>query len=223
MSALSGDWEAALSPEFAKPYYKTLYEFVRGEYRSHEVYPPSADIFNAFHYTPLHSVKCVILGQDPYHEPMQAQGLCFSVRPGVAIPASLQNIYKELHEDIGVEIPTTGSLVPWTRQGVLLLNTILTVRAHAAMSHAGHGWETFTDAAIAALEQEDRPIVYLLWGRPAAAKAGLVTNPLHKVFMSAHPSPLSAYKGFFGSRPFSAANAFLAKQGVEPIDWRIDG
>ena len=221
MAAITGEWAAALKPEFSKPYYRTLYEKVREEYRTHTVYPPSGDILNAFAFTPLEKVKVVILGQDPYHEPGQANGLCFSVHKGIEIPPSLVNIYQELHDDLGLRIPDNGDLTPWAKQGVLLLNTVLTVRAHVANSHRDIGWETFTDAAIKALEREDRPIVYILWGRPAQAKEALITNPKHLVIRSPHPSPLSAYRGFFGSRPFSRANAYLVSHGIEPVDWQI--
>ncbi len=221
MAAIAGDWLAPLSPEFKKPYYAALSRKVREAYSAGPVYPPADEIFRAFELTPLGSVKVVILGQDPYHGPGQAQGLCFSVRKGVEIPPSLVNIYQELHDDLGLRIPDNGDLTPWAKQGVLLLNTVLTVRAHAANSHRDIGWETFTDAAIKALEREDRPIVYILWGRPAQAKEALITNPKHLVIRSPHPSPLSAYRGFFGSRPFSRANAYLASHGIEPVDWQI--
>ncbi|MBQ6550937.1 MAG: uracil-DNA glycosylase [Lachnospiraceae bacterium] len=221
MAAISGDWEAALKPEFGKPYYRELYQKIREEYRTHTVYPPAGEIFTAFHLTPLHEVKVVILGQDPYHEPGQAEGLSFSVKKGIELPPSLVNIYQELHDDLGVPIPNHGSLRSWAEQGVLLLNTLLTVRAHAAFSHRGIGWEEFTDAAIRALDKEARPIVFILWGRPAQAKKALIHAPERLVIESPHPSPLSAYRGFFGSRPFSRANAFLVEHGETPIDWEI--
>ena len=186
------------------------------------IYPPSEDLFSAFEATPLEKVKVVILGQDPYHEPGQAHGMCFSVRPGVEIPPSLQNIYQELHDDLGCDIPDNGYLMKWAGQGVFLLNTVLTVRAHQAGSHRGIGWEEFTDAAIRALNAEDRPIVFLLWGRPAQQKMPLLDNPKHLILTAPHPSPLSAYRGFFGCRHFSRANAFLAANGLEPIDWQIE-
>ena len=222
MAAISGEWYDALKGEFSKPYYASLYRTVKEEYTKYNVYPPSGEIFNAFHFTPLPKVKAVILGQDPYHEPGQANGLCFSVSPGIEIPPSLQNIYKELHTDLGLRIPRSGDLTKWAKQGVLLLNTVLTVRAHAANSHRGIGWEAFTDAAIRVIEKEDRPIVYILWGRPAGMKRELITNPKHLVLMSPHPSPLSASRGFFGSRPFSKTNAYLTQNGVSPIDWQIE-
>ena len=222
MPAISGEWLEALRPEFAQPYYAALYKKIVEEYRTYKVFPPSNDIFNAFHLTPLSEVKVVILGQDPYHEPGQAHGLSFSVKGDVAIPPSLVNIYKELSDDLGCYIPDNGDLTKWAEQGVLLLNTLLTVRAHAAFSHKGIGWEKFTDAAIRAVASQDRPIVYLLWGRPAQEKRALITNPKHLVIASPHPSPLSAHRGFFGSRPFSKANRYLAENGLEPIDWQIE-
>ena len=221
MAAITGEWAAALKPEFSKPYYRTLYEKVREEYRTHTVYPPSGDILNAFAFTPLEKVKVVILGQDPYHEPGQANGLCFSVHKGIEIPPSLVNIYQELHDDLGLKIPNNGDLTKWAKQGVLLLNTVLTVRAHQANSHRNHGWEQFTDAIIQAVETQDRPIVYMLWGTPAQTKAVMVTNPLHLVLRAPHPSPLSAYRGFFGCRHFSQCNAFLEAHGETPIDWQL--
>ena len=221
MAAISNDWLEPLKPEFGKPYYASLYKKVLSEYRTETVYPPANDIFKAFELTPLHKVKAVILGQDPYHEPGQAQGLCFSVNPGIDIPPSLQNIYKELHDDLGCRIPNNGSLVKWAQQGVLLLNTLLTVRAHQAFSHKGKGWEEFTDAAIKAVAAQDRPIVFILWGSAARAKKAFITNPKHLVIESAHPSPLSAYRGFFGSKPFSKCNDFLISNGISPIDWQI--
>ncbi len=222
MAMIDNDWLPVLEPEFRKPYYAQLYRFVRQEYHEHVVYPPSEDIFNAFHLTPLHEVKVLILGQDPYHGEHQAHGLCFSVEESQPeIPPSLVNIYKELHDDLGCKIPNNGCLTKWADQGVLLLNTVLTVRAHQANSHQGRGWEQFTDAVIRAVNEQDRPIVYLLWGRPAQSKIPMLTNPKHLVLTAPHPSPLSAYRGFFGCRHFSKANAFLSEHGVEPIDWQI--
>ncbi len=221
MAAISNDWLEPLSEEFKKPYYKTLYEKVVQEYSNVPVFPPSDDIFNAFNYTPLSKVKCVIIGQDPYHNVGQAHGLCFSVKPDVAIPPSLVNIYKELHDDIGCEIPNNGYLKKWADQGVLMLNAVLTVRAHQANSHQGIGWEKFTDAAIRILNEQDRPIVYLLWGAPAQKKAAQVNNPKHLLLKAPHPSPLSAYRGFFGCKHFSKANKFLIENGLEPIDWQV--
>ena len=222
MPAISGDWEKALQGEFRKPYYRKLFETVGREYRTAAVYPPADDIFNAFHLTPLPEVKVVILGQDPYHEPGQAHGLSFSVMPGVEIPPSLVNIYQELHDDLGCKIPNNGCLTKWARQGVLLLNTVLTVRAHRAFSHKDIGWQEFTDAAIRVLAGQDRPLVFILWGRPAQQKASMITNPRHLILKSPHPSPLSAYRGFFGSRPFSKTNAYLEANGLKPIDWQIE-
>ena len=222
MAQINNDWRDALKGEFSKQYYKKLYETVCDEYKIHTVFPVPDDIFNAFHLTPLEKVKVVIIGQDPYHEPGQAHGLCFSVKPGVDIPPSLENIYKELQDDLGCYIPNNGYLVKWAGQGVLMLNTVLTVRAHAANSHRGQGWEQFTDAAIRALNEQDRPIVFILWGRPAQTKKAMLNNPHHLILEAAHPSPLSAYRGFFGSKPFSKTNAFLQAHGVEPIDWQIE-
>ena len=221
MAAIENDWLSPLSAEFKKPYYKTLYDTLKKEYHSHTIYPPADDIFNAFHHTPLAHVKAVVIGQDPYHEPGQAHGLCFSVQKGVDIPPSLRNIYQELHNDIGFIIPDHGDLTKWADEGVLLLNNVLTVRAHAAASHAGIGWEQFTDAVIQILNEQDRPIVFLLWGKPAQTKAAGLNNPRHLILKAPHPSPLSAYRGFFGCRHFSQANTFLKQNGVEPIDWQI--
>ncbi len=217
--AITGEWEKALHPEFKKPYYAQLYKKVLNAYRTETVYPPSTDIFNAFAFTPLEHVKVVILGQDPYHEPGQANGLCFSVHKGVRIPPSLVNIYKEMSSDLGCPAPENGDLTGWARQGVLLLNTVLTVRAHAANSHRGIGWEEFTDAAIRVLADQDRPLVFILWGTPARRKKALIHNPKHLIIESPHPSPLSASGGFFGSRPFSKTNDYLVRCGLTPIDW----
>jgi len=221
VSGIQNDWLDAIGGEFHKPYYKELYEFVKHEYNTTTVYPPADDLFNAFHFTPLSKVKVVIIGQDPYHGENQAHGLCFSVQPQVAIPPSLVNIYKELHDDIGCEIPNNGYLKKWADQGVLMLNTVLTVRAHQAGSHQKHGWEQFTDAVIQAVNAQDRPIVFILWGRPAQMKKRMLTNPKHLILEAPHPSPLSVYRGFFGSKPFSKTNTFLVEHGVEPIDWQI--
>lgn len=222
MSKITGDWDEALRPEYSKPYYRDLYYKVVDEYKKYQVYPPSDDIFNAFHLTPLKKVKCVILGQDPYHEPGQAHGLSFSVKKGVRIPPSLQNIYKELHDELGCYIPDNGDLTKWAEQGVLLLNAVLTVRAHQAASHAKIGWEQFTDAAISAVNKEDRPIVFMLWGGFAKSKQAMLDNPKHLVLTSVHPSPLSAYNGFFGCGHFKKCNEFLTANGIEPIDWQIE-
>ena len=222
MAAIANDWLEPLKPEFSKPYYKKLYQTVNEEYRTHQIFPPADDIFNAFALTPLHEVKVVILGQDPYHGEGQAHGLCFPVKPDVEIPPSLVNIYKELQDDCGCEIPNNGYLTKWAKQGVLLLNTVLTVRAHQANSHRGIGWEEFTDAAIRVLNEQDRPMVFILWGRPAQMKKSMLTNPNHLIIESPHPSPLSAYRGFFGSRPFSRTNKYLKEHGLKEIDWQIE-
>lgn len=222
MAAIQNDWLEVLQEEFKKPYYKKLFQTVNTEYHTHQIFPPSEDIFNAFHLTPFHEVKVVILGQDPYHGDGQAHGLCFSVKPDVAIPPSLVNIYQELHDDLGCKIPNHGYLTKWAKQGVLMLNTVLTVRAHQANSHRGIGWEEFTDAAIEALNREDRPMVFILWGRPAQMKKRMLTNPMHLILEAPHPSPLSSYRGFFGSKPFSQTNQFLKEHGIEPIDWQIE-
>lgn len=222
MAAISNDWKEVLEPEFRKPYYRDLYKRIVEEYKTHQVFPPAEDLFTAFHLTPLSQVKVVILGQDPYHNDDQAHGLCFSVRKGIKVPPSLVNIYKELESDLGCRIPDHGYLVKWAEQGVLMLNTVLTVRAHEAFSHRGIGWEQFTDAAIRALNEVDRPIVFILWGRPAQQKKSMLNNPKHLILEAPHPSPLSASRGFFGSKPFSQTNAFLADHGIAPIDWQID-
>ncbi|MBQ6575443.1 MAG: uracil-DNA glycosylase [Lachnospiraceae bacterium] len=219
---IDNEWLAPLKQEFSKPYYAKLYRFVNDEYKRSVIFPPKQDVFRAYEMTPIDKVKVLILGQDPYHEPGQAHGLCFSVTPGTDIPPSLVNIYKELHDDIGCSIPNNGYLIKWAEQGVMLLNTVLTVRAHAANSHRGKGWEQFTDATIAALNKEDRPIVYMLWGRNAGEKASMLDNPKQLVLTAPHPSPLSAYKGFFGCRHFSKANDFLSANGITPIDWQIE-
>lgn len=223
MGMIQNDWLDYLQDEFKKDYYKELYTFVKSEYGKTVVYPPADDIFNAFHFTPLSRVKVLLLGQDPYHNENQAHGMSFSVLPSQPeIPPSLQNIYKELNEDCGCYIPNNGYLKKWADQGVLLLNTVLTVRAHQANSHQGQGWEKFTDAVINAVNAQDRPIVYLLWGRPAQSKIPMLTNPKHLILKAPHPSPLSAYRGFFGCKHFSQANEFLEANGVEPIDWQIE-
>lgn len=222
MSMIQNDWLEPLKPEFSKPYYAELFKFVKNEYSTRQIFPPADDIFNAFHLTPLHEVKVVILGQDPYHNDGQAHGLCFSVKPDVAIPPSLVNIYQELHDDLGCYIPNNGYLTKWAKQGVLMLNTVLTVRAHQANSHRGMGWEQFTDAAIRILNEQDRPLVFILWGSPAQKKAQMLNNPKHLILKAPHPSPLSAYRGFFGCRHFSQANRFLEEHGETPIDWQIE-
>ncbi len=223
MPPITNDWADALKPEYKKPYYRDLYNKINEEYASgRTIYPPADEIFNAFHLTPLSEVKCVIIGQDPYHGEGQAHGLCFSVRPQVDIPPSLVNIYKELNDDLGCYVPNNGYLVKWAKQGVLLLNSVLTVRAHQAFSHQGLGWEQFTDAVINILNEQDRPIVFLLWGKPAQQKAAKLNNSNHLILKAPHPSPLSAYRGFFGCKHFSMANEFLQEHGLEPIDWQIE-
>jgi len=223
MPKISNDWLPVIGAEFEKEYYLKLRQFLINEYRTRRIYPKADDIFNAFHLTPLNKVKVLILGQDPYHNEFQAHGLCFSVMPEQKdIPPSLQNIYKELHSDLGCYIPNTSYLQKWAEQGVLLLNTVLTVRAHQANSHKGLGWENFTDAVIKAINELDRPIVAILWGRPAQTKKELLTNPKHLILEAPHPSPLSASRGFFGCRHFSKTNEFLKTNGMEPIDWQIE-
>ena len=223
MAMLTGEWLEAMQDEFQKTYYKELYQFVKEEYDSTLVFPPADDIFNAMHFTPLNEVKVLLLGQDPYHNVNQAHGLSFSVLPSqTKLPPSLQNIYKELQEDLGCYIPNNGYLKKWADQGVLLLNTVLTVRAHQPNSHQGKGWEKFTDAIIRAVNEQDRPVVYLLWGKPAQSKIPMLDNPKHLILKAPHPSPLSAFRGFFGCKHFSQANAFLQEHGAEPIDWQIE-
>ena len=223
MAMIDNDWLDAIRPEFGKAYYKDLFEFVKDEYSKVVVYPPSDDIFNAFHFTPLSKVKVLILGQDPYHNVNQAHGLSFSVPLDQReIPPSLQNIYKELESDLGCSIPDNGYLKKWADQGVLMLNTVLTVRAHQPASHQGKGWEKFTDAVIEAVNAQQRPIVYMLWGKPAQKKSAMLTNPNHLVLQAPHPSPLSAFRGCVGCKHFSQANDFLSDNGVEPIDWQIE-
>lgn len=222
MGMIQNDWLEPLKPEFKKPYYEKLYAKVKEEYSTRLIFPPADDIFNAFEFTPLSEVKVVILGQDPYHGDGQAHGLCFSVKPDVDVPPSLVNIYKELQSDLGCYIPNHGYLEKWAKQGVLLLNTVLTVRAHQANSHRGIGWEEFTDAAIRVLNEQDRPIVFLLWGKPAQSKKSMLHNPKHLILTAPHPSPLSAHRGFFGCKHFSQTNEFLKEQGLTPIDWQIE-
>lgn len=221
MPILKNDWADHLEQEFSKEYYLRLRKFLIEEYRTRTIYPDMYDIFNALHYTPFSRVKAVILGQDPYHGPGQAHGLCFSVKPGVPAPPSLVNIFKEMRDDLGLLIPNHGCLVKWAEEGVLLLNTVLTVRAGQANSHRGMGWETFTDQVIEALNAKEEPVVFLLWGSHAQSKAALITNPRHHLIKSPHPSPLSAHRGFFGSRPFSRANRFLREAGIGEIDWQL--
>ncbi len=221
MVHIGNDWDELLKDEFQKEYYQKIRRILASEYQKYNIYPDMYDIFNALKYTPFSSVKAVIIGQDPYHEVGQAHGLSFSVKKGIALPPSLQNIYKELEDDLGIRAPAHGELVSWAKNGVLLLNATLTVREGMANSHQSIGWQIFTDHVISLLNTSEKPIAFLLWGAYARQKASLITNPAHCIFTSAHPSPLSAYRGFFGSRPFSKINAFLVKNGREPIDWTI--
>ncbi|WP_435008339.1 uracil-DNA glycosylase [Tundrisphaera lichenicola] len=217
---LPESWQAALADEFEKPYFLQLRSFLARERAEHKVFPPEEDVFNAFKLAPFEKVKVLILGQDPYHDDDQAHGLCFSVRPGIKTPPSLKNIFKELNADLGCKIPNNGNLVPWASQGILLLNAVLTVRAHQANSHKDQGWETFTDAAIRALADRPDPVVFVFWGAYAQKKAKLIDPSKDPVLTAAHPSPLSAAK-FFGSRPFSAINQALERLGQAPIDWQL--
>ena len=215
------NWDNKLKDEYTKDYYKNLYEFVTKEYATQTIYPPSNLILNALNLTPFDKVKCVIIGQDPYHEPNQAMGLSFSVPDTTPIPPSLQNIYTELNNEFGYPIPNTGNLTKWAKQGVLLLNAVLTVRAHQAASHRNQGWEQYTDAIIKALNTKETPVVYLLWGVYARNKKTLITNPQHLILEAPHPSPLSAYRGFFGCGHFKKCNEYLVSKGITPIDWQI--
>lgn len=222
MMRIGNEWDALLADEIKKDYYLRLREFLKKEYSTRTIYPPMNDIFNALRRTSYSDVKAVILGQDPYHGAGQAHGMCFSVKKGTPPPPSLQNIFKELKSDLGIDPPNHGELTAWADSGVLLLNTVLTVREGAANSHMGMGWEQFTDRIIQLLNQREQPMVFLLWGGNARAKAGLITNPNHLVLQCAHPSPLSAYNGFFGCRHFSKTNDFLKQNGIEPINWKLD-
>ena len=219
MVNLNNDWDDILRDEFASEYYLGLREFLKAEYSSRRVYPPMNDIFNALRYTSFKDTRVVILGQDPYHGEGQAHGLCFSVKPGVKFPPSLQNIFKELYTEYGISAPPTGELTGWARQGVLLLNTTLTVREGAPQSHKGHGWEILTDNIIKAIDKKSEPVVFMLWGGNARAKKSLIGNPRHLILECAHPSPLSAYNGFFGCGHFRRANEFLGSHGLTAIDW----
>lgn len=221
MVHIGNEWDELLKDEFQKDYYQNLRKFLAYEYRHTTVFPDMYDIFNSLKYTSYSDVKAVILGQDPYHGKGQAHGLCFSVQKGVKIPPSLINIYKEIQDDLGIVPPSHGQLTSWAKQGVLLLNTVLTVREGQANSHKNKGWEIFTDRIISLLNQRKEPIVFLLWGANARSKTAIITNPQHKILSCAHPSPLSAYNDFFGCRHFSKTNAFLASIGKEPIDWSI--
>ena len=221
MVNIGNDWDALLEGEFKKEYYLKLREFLKVEYSTQTVYPPMFDIFNALKYTSFKQTKVVILGQDPYHGPGQAHGLCFSVREGIKFPPSLQNIFKELESEYGIQPPKSGELTAWAKQGVLLLNTTLTVRQGTPQSHKGQGWEILTDRIISLLNQKEEPVIFLLWGANAWAKKPLIKNPKHLVLECAHPSPLSAYRGFFGCNHFKKANEYLEKNGIEPIDWSL--
>ncbi|MBQ9885152.1 MAG: uracil-DNA glycosylase [Bacteroidaceae bacterium] len=212
-------WRQRLQTEFDKPYFEALTDFVRMEYQRGRCYPPGKLIFNAFNLCPFDQVKVVLIGQDPYHEPGQAMGLCFSVNDGIPFPPSLQNIFKEIHDDTGASVPASGNLTRWAQQGVMLLNATLTVREHQAGSHQGHGWETFTDAVIKVLAEQREHLVFILWGSYAQRKGAFIDRSRHLVLQSAHPSPLSAYRGFFGNKHFSQANEYLKAHGVEPIRW----
>ena len=221
MVVLDNDWDDILKNEFTKPYYKELRDFLKKEYSSLNIYPNMHDIFNALKYTAFKDVKAVIIGQDPYHGKGQAHGLCFSVKRGIEPPPSLKNIFKELENDLLIPPARHGELTSWAKQGVLMLNTVLTVREGNPNSHKGKGWETFTDRIIAELNNKDTPVVFLLWGANAKAKAKLITNPLHVKLETVHPSPLSAYGGFFGCKHFSKTNIILKQNGLSPIDWRL--
>lgn len=221
MVSLGNSWDKVLEGEFDKEYYQKLRQFLIGEYKSRAIYPDMYSIFNALKYTAYEDVKAVILGQDPYHQPGQAHGLCFSVQKGVQIPPSLVNIYKELESDLSIKAPNHGYLESWAKNGVLLLNTVLTVRDSQANSHKGKGWEIFTDRVIELLNEREKPMVFILWGNNAKAKEKLITNPNHCIIKGAHPSPLSAHNGFWGGKYFSRTNEFLMSTGQEPIDWRL--
>lgn len=222
MIALGGGWDEALAPLFADERYKKIREFLKYEYSHYTVYPDMYDLYNCFRFTPLAELKAVILGQDPYHEPGQAHGLCFSVKAGVQLPPSLKNIYKEIYSDLGIKEPDCGDLTKWAKEGVLLLNTTLTVREHRANSHAACGWAWFTDSVIKLISEKTENTVFILWGGNARSKKPLIDRQKHLIIESAHPSPLSAYNGFFGSRPFSRCNDYLVAHGKQPIDWDLN-
>lgn len=221
MAYIGNDWDEVLGSEFEKEYYKRLMKFLEEERQDNTIYPPEEDVFNALKFSPYNNTKVVILGQDPYHEPGQAHGLCFSVNKGVKIPPSLVNIYKEMQNDMGIIQPNHGYLADWAYQGVLLLNTVLTVRRGEANSHKGKGWEKFTDRIVELLNQREKPMVFILWGANAKSKQSLITNKDHMILSGAHPSPLSAFNGFFGGGYFRKANRFLELTGQEPIDWQL--
>lgn len=222
MVHIGNDWDEILKNEWQKPYYLKLREFLKSEYARHTVYPKAENIFNALKYTSFADTRCVIIGQDPYHGPSQAHGLCFSVEKGTALPPSLVNIFKEYQDDLGFPAPHSGNLTKWAQNGVLLLNTVLTVRRASPLSHQGQGWEILTDEIIKKLDRKKEPVVFLLWGSPAQRKANIITNPIHLKLATVHPSPLSAYRGFFGCRHFSKTNEFLRQNSLKEIDWRLD-
>ncbi len=222
MKPLGGGWDELLAPLFSDERYAKIREFLKYEYSHNIIYPDMHDLYNCFHYTPLDNIKAVILGQDPYHEPNQAHGLCFSVKKGVKLPPSLVNIYKEIEDDLGITEPNCGDLTKWANEGILLLNTTLTVREHAANSHSKCGWAWFTDSVIKLISENTQNVVFILWGGNARSKAPLIDETKHFIIQSAHPSPLSAYNGFFGSRPFSKTNGYLKSIGKEPIDWDLN-
>jgi uracil-DNA glycosylase len=221
MVDIGNDWDLVLKGEFDKEYYQILHGFLKHEYETEKIHPDMYDIFNAFKYTPFDNVKIVIIGQDPYYQPNQAHGLCFSVKQGVKLPPSLKNIFKEINSDLGIPIPQNGYLKSWAEQGVLLLNTVLTVREGMPLSHKGYGWEKFTDNVLAKLNERENPIIFMLWGAPAKKKKSIITNPQHIILEASHPSPLGAYHGFFGCKHFSIANDKLISMGKSPINWRI--
>ena len=219
---IGNKWDQILKDEYQEEYFKNLIDFIKKEYKEKTIYPPSNDVFNAFRYTDFDNVKVVIIGQDPYHGPNQAEGLSFSVKDEVLKPPSLKNIFKELEDDLGISFPKKNSLKPWAHQGVLLLNAVLTVEEHKPTSHKDKGWETFTNHVIEKINEKEEPVVFILWGAYARDKKKLITNPKHYIIESAHPSPFSAYNGFFGSKPFSKTNDFLKKNNIKEIDWRIE-
>lgn len=218
---IGNDWDEILKEEYNKEYFKNLLNIVRNEYKTKTIYPKQTEIFKAFRNTSYNNIKVVILGQDPYHGIDQAEGLSFSVKEGIQKPPSLVNIFKELHNDLGYDIPTSGSLIPWTKEGVLLLNTVLTVEKDKPASHKDIGWEIFTDEVIKKINEKTTPVVFILWGSFAKSKKNLITNNIHCIIESTHPSPFSAYNGFFGSKPFSKTNNFLISKGIKPINWKI--
>lgn len=222
MVHIGNDWDDILKNEWQKPYYLKLREFLKSEYSHHTVYPKAENIFNALKYTSFADTRCVIIGQDPYHGPSQAHGLCFSVEKGTALPPSLVNIFKEYQDDLGYPAPKDGNLTKWAQNGVLLLNTVLTVRRASPLSHQGQGWEILTDEIIKKLDRKKEPVAFLLWGSPAQRKANIITNPIHLKLATVHPSPLSAYRGFFGCKHFSKTNEFLRQNNLKEIDWRLD-